>query len=113
QARPRAPSEPRRPGAAAPRPSPLRDDGRRPEDGAGERGVEPAMLADEDVVEHAHVLEEPDRLKGPRDAARDNRVRAQADQASAVEANVSLIGAEQPRDQVEDRGLPGAVRADE
>ena len=48
------------------------------------------MLADQDVVEHGHVLEEPDGLEGARDAAPHDRVGAQADEAPALEEDLAL-----------------------
>jgi hypothetical protein len=40
-------------------------------------------------------------------------VRREAEQALAVEADVAGVGAVEPRDEVEDGGLAGAVRADQ
>src|SRR5712691_9315010 len=45
-------------------PALFRDHRRRPEHGARDAGGEPAVLAHQRVLEHGHVLEEPDRLEG-------------------------------------------------
>src|SRR5207247_452401 len=46
----------------------LRDHRRWPEHGSGDGGGEAAMLAHQRVLEHGHVLKEPDRLEGARGA---------------------------------------------
>ena len=64
-------------------------DGGRPEDRAGHRGAEAAVLADQDVVEHGHVLEEPDRLERARDPAPDDGVGPEPDEAAPVEEDLA------------------------
>ena len=91
----------------------LRAHARRPEDRAGHRGREPRVLADQDVVEDGHVLEEPDGLERPGDAAPHDRVGAKADDAPALEEDLALVRRQEPRDHVEEGRLPGAVRADQ
>ena len=97
-----------RPGAALFRPH-----ARRPEDRPRHRRREPRVLADQDVVEDRHVLEEPDGLERPGDATSHDRVGAEADDALALEEDLSLVGGEQARDHVEEGRLPGPVRADQ
>ena len=79
----------------------------------GTRRSEAAVLADQHVVEHRHLREEPDRLKGARDAPRDDRVRPKPDDGRALEDDAPAVRLYEPRDHVEERGLAGAVRADE
>jgi hypothetical protein len=71
------------------------------------------VRADEHVLEHGHVLEERDVLERARDAAADDAVRADAQEVLAVEEHAPVVGAVKPRDDVEEGGLAGAVRADE
>ena len=100
-------------GGPAPRPHFLGHHSGWPEDRARHRGVEPAVLAHQHVVEHAHVLEEPDRLEGARDPLADDGVGPEADQARAVEPDLAPVRPEQPRDEVEEGRLARPVRADE
>src|SRR2546422_7379904 len=50
-----------------------------------------------------HVLKEPDRLEGARDATGDDGVGAEPDEADAVEGDVPAVGPDEPRHDVEER----------
>ena len=71
------------------------------------------VLADDDVVEHAHPFEEDDVLERPRDPDACDLVRRPAQEVDLLEADASGFGAVQPRDDVEQGRLPGAVRPDQ
>jgi len=71
------------------------------------------MAPDHDVVEHAHVVEQRQILKGAADAERGPRIGIEAgDVPPAIEqlAFGRLVAA---RDAIDDRGLAGAVGADD
>src|SRR5262249_42891755 len=61
---------------------------------------------------HRHVQEEPQRLERPRDALARDLVRRKPDDRLAVEEDVALVRLVDAGDQVEERRLAGAVRAD-
>ena len=71
------------------------------------------VRADEEVLEDGHVLEEDDVLERARDAEPDDAVRRRASQVLAVEHDASLVRAVEARDEVEERCLARAVRADQ
>jgi hypothetical protein len=78
-----------------------------------EAGPHVPMPAQEQVVEHAHVAEQLEELKGPGDAARGDPVRRQPVDGLAGEPDAAAARAAKPADGVEERGLAGAVGADE
>ncbi len=71
------------------------------------------MGADEDVLEHGHLLEQRDVLERPRDPEADDLVRPNLRQILSLEDDASLVRPVQACDQVEERCLAGAVRADQ
>src|SRR5882672_1825365 len=90
----------------------------------GARGAPPERVGEDvaahleqaprhDVVEHAHALEEGDVLEGARDAERRHVGRPQARAVGAGEADTALGGLVEAADDVEQRGLAGAVGADD
>src|SRR5215204_5087440 len=66
-----------------------------------------------DVLERVQVREEPDVLEGPRDAHRGKPVRRKAGDVPALEGDAPGVGADHAGDQVEQRRLAGAVRAND
>ena len=72
-----------------------------------------AVGRDHHVLEHRHVQEQAKRLEGSRDPACRDRVRRKARHSVSLEDDFAGVGTEEPRDEVEDGGLPGAVGADE
>ena len=75
--------------------------------------LQEVMAADHDVVEHAHMMKQREVLEGAADAEPGPRVRIEAgDVLPAIEqlAFGRLVAA---RNAVDDRGLAGAVRADD
>src|SRR5919108_1790673 len=66
-----------------------------------------------DVVEHAHALEERDVLERPGDAQRGHVGRGQVRAVAAGEADRALVGMVEAADDVEQRGLAGAVGPDD
>jgi hypothetical protein len=71
------------------------------------------VAAEEQVVEHGEVFEQLDVLEGPGQAGPGDAVRLQPGQVAAVEADAALLGPVQARQAVEQRGLAGAVGADD
>ena len=71
------------------------------------------MLRGHDVLENRHVGKQPDVLKRSRDASMGNLVRGTPIDASPVEVNLSFGRLIDPRQQIEDRRLACAVRADQ
>src|SRR5438067_5097022 len=69
--------------------------------------------ADQHMLEHRHRAEQLDVLEGARDPAADDAVRRRAQQAAPVEDDLAVVRPVEPRDQVEDRRLAGAVRPDQ
>ena len=96
-----------------PRAELLGDHARRSEHGPGDGRAETAVLADEHVLEHAHLGEETDRLERARDAAPDDRVRPKPHEARALEHQAACVGPDEPGHDVEERRLARPVRADQ
>jgi hypothetical protein len=69
--------------------------------------------AHQHVVEHAHGWEEGQVLKGAADAELGDVVGRRRDDRLSLEEDVALLGCVQPPQAVEERGLPGPVRADQ
>jgi hypothetical protein len=69
--------------------------------------------ADHDVLQHGHARERAHHLPGPPDAARADRVRLEPADRAAGETHRALVGGEEAVDDVEQRGLAGAVRPDD
>src|SRR5438094_8634165 len=70
------------------------------------------MRADQHVVDHAHAGEWAVVLERAHHPARSDAMRRQAEDRLAGEAHLAARGRESARDQIERRGLAGAVRAD-
>src|SRR5262245_52463784 len=68
--------------------------------------------ADQDVVGDRHAREGAHDLEGAANAGGAHLVRPAAHHVAAVEQDLAGIGAQESVEQVEDRGLAGAVRAD-
>src|SRR6267378_1655305 len=66
-----------------------------------------------EVVEHAHALEERDVLKGARHAELGHVGRRQPRAVAALEEDAALVGMVEATDDVEQRGLAGAVGPDD
>ena len=81
--------------------------------GVEHAGGRAAVRADQDVVQDRHPAEEPDVLVGPGHAERGHLVRRQALQLPPREADHPRRHRIDARDQVEQGGLPRAVRADD
>jgi hypothetical protein len=71
------------------------------------------VAAQEQVVEHGEVLEQLDVLEGAGHAGAGDAVGLDPDQVAAAEADGPLLGPVQARQAVEQRGLAGAVGADD
>ena len=71
------------------------------------------MSAEQQVVEHRHLREQLDVLERAGDAQGGDLVRAQTLDAAALPADVADLGDVHLADGVEDRGLAGAVGADD
>ena len=69
--------------------------------------------ADHDVVESAHALEQRDVLEGARDAADGGFMRAHLGASLALEGDAAFLRLIEAVDDVEHRGLAGAVRPDD
>ena len=85
---------------------------RRAQDRADDAGLRPAERRRHHVLLHGHVQEQPQRLERARDAALRDHVRRQSEQRGPVEEDLAAVGAVDAGDQVEERRLAGAVRAD-
>ncbi len=70
------------------------------------------MLADEQVLHHAQVVEEPDVLEGPAHPPGHDLVRRPPADLVTLESDAPRIRRDEPGDQVEQRGLARAVRPD-
>jgi hypothetical protein len=71
------------------------------------------VAPDHDVVEHAHPGEQGDVLEGPADAEGGDAMARHLQQRMAVERHRAAVALVQPRQAVEERGLAGAVGADQ
>src|SRR5205823_11376078 len=69
------------------------------------------QTAHEDVLERGETRERPDQLKGARDTGGADAVRGQPADVDAIELDAATIGRQRTRDEIEERGLAGAVRA--
>src|SRR3989304_5432528 len=68
---------------------------------------------DPHVLRDRQVEKRPGRLEGPRDAQAGDPVRGGRGDLMLCHANRPLRGADEPADQIEQRGLAGAVWADQ
>src|SRR5215471_1893873 len=82
---------------------------------APQPSADPVTLGDPegDVVEYAHVAKQRVDLEGPAEAAPDARGLGQPRHVLAAEEDLAGRGREPPGDHVDERGLAGAVGADE
>src|SRR5512143_3663728 len=71
------------------------------------------VAAQHQVVEDGHVVEEGDVLEGPGDAQVGHLVRLHSGDLAILEVDRAALRLVDARDAVEDRGLPGAVGADD
>ena len=69
--------------------------------------------ADQHVFQDGHFTEEADVLVGTGDAEGADFIRAQAEQAAALEAHVAFFGRVEAVQAVKERGLASAVGADD
>ena len=76
-------------------------------------GAAVAVSPHQQVVQYGGMVEQLDILEGPGDAQPGKLVRAQAGDVAPVKADAPLAGLVDPRDQVEDGRLAGAVGADD
>ena len=72
-----------------------------------------AMLPRHDVFEHAHLPEQPHVLERAGDAGARHLTGLQRQRLGAVEDDAAALRLVEAGDAVEERGLAGAVRADE
>src|ERR1700694_3549526 len=86
---------------------------RRLEDRVPQLGVHPRMLADEDVLDHRHVIEEAAVLECSRDPELGHAVRPRAGHVLAIEDDAAHRRREQAGDAVEQRRLARSVGADQ
>ena len=70
------------------------------------------MLADQHVFQYEEVWKQPDVLERASDPRAQHLVRRQPQQLDIVEADAAGVGRSEPGDDVEQRRLAGAVRAD-
>ena len=91
----------------------LPPDAGRADDAAEDPSLETAVHADEDVLERRHLLEQPDVLERPPDAALGRRVGRHAGDVLVLEDDRARRRLVDARDHVEERRLAGAVRADQ
>ena len=78
-----------------------------------EAGAAEMMGTGEHVVAHGHGAEQGDVLERPADASIDDPVLAHPAQGLAGQAYLTVLRAVDAADAVEQRGLAGAVRADQ
>src|SRR5258708_2193171 len=71
------------------------------------------VCTDHDVLQHAHAPERPDDLEGAAHPCRTDFVGAPADDVPALQQDLALVGPDKTVQQVEQRGLAGAVRSDD
>src|SRR5215472_4556740 len=94
------------------RPRLFSPDARQPERGRHHAATEARVGADEHVVERGEPAEHLRILEGPRDAEPRHRVRSTGQEIVSVEPDPPGEGTVEPRHDVEDRCLAGAVGAD-
>jgi hypothetical protein len=85
----------------------------RVERGAPDAGAHVHMPPEQDVVQHAHAIEEGQVLEGAGHALARHLVRRQAGDVLAVEHDASLLRREEARDGVGHRGLAAAAGPDQ
>ena len=85
----------------------------RPGDGTPQPGALVTVAADQDVLEHRHALEDAARLKGAGDAEGRDLMRRARLEGHAAEEHAALVRDLEAAQAVEERGLAGAVGADE
>src|SRR5215469_4478253 len=83
------------------------------EDNRREIARDLGMLAYQDVLQHRHIVEEPDILEGPGNTPPEYPIRGKAVDRPTIEAHLTAIRLVYPGDEIEDGGLSGAVRADD
>ena len=71
------------------------------------------MAPEQEIVEDAGVRKLAEILEGSRDTGRGDLVGAQAEQIAAVKGDASSHGLIDTRDDVEERGLAGAIGTDD
>src|SRR6185503_16354842 len=84
-----------------------------PEERPEEAGPGASVPRDPHVLAHREVAEEADVLERPGDAEPGARVRGKQGDRPAAETHLARRRPVEPRDDVEDGSLPGAVRADD
>src|SRR5205085_3451895 len=83
----------------------------RPQYGTDDTRVRVRIRGGHHVLLDGHIQEQAERLKRPPDAAFRDRVRRQPDQVAPLEQDLADLRAVDTGDQVEQRRLAGAVRA--
>ena len=73
----------------------------------------PACLRDPEVLGHAELIEDALDLQRAFDAEPADLVRLEAGDVAAAKENTAAVGAKQARNQIEEGGLAGAIRADD
>src|SRR3990172_8361637 len=77
------------------------------------RGGRGGVLTHEDVFEGGHVAEQADVLVGAGDPEPGDSIRGVPVQEAIFQEDLASVDAVEPRDAVEERGLSGAVGADD
>ena len=95
--------------------APARAQARRRRRCTGHAGAppQPRVRADQHVVEHAQVAEHAAVLEGAREAERGELLGRQAGDVAAREVDAAGVRRVEPGDEIEQRGLAGAVRPDD
>src|SRR5262249_29532024 len=81
--------------------------------GGEEAAATAAMRPHHDILEHAHGAEERQVLERAPDAEGGDPVSRHLEERPVLEQDAAALGAIEPREAVEERGLAGAVRTDE
>src|SRR5207247_1623719 len=76
-------------------------------------GMEPAVIAGEDVVQHSHPRPELDVLEGAGDSAADDVLRTFVEEALAAEDKIAALHRVKAADYVEKCRLAGAIWSDQ
>ena len=76
-------------------------------------GAQPRMRADQDVLHHAEIAEDTAKLERARDATGRQFLRRKTGDDLPIETDLAGIGPVEPGHEIEQRGLAGAVRADD